>query len=114
MNSGEDGILLQVDRNLLIQESPKRRFGYSRGHTLKYSEITERCQPISYPGVASIHLAVLLVVMAMQGPCRELLLPGLDQEQGECACGMNGEATDPSINAGIASLATMGVPCMGP
>jgi hypothetical protein len=49
----------------------------------------------------------------MQDAGRELALPCLDQEQGNRAGGMNGKASYPGINAGVAPFAAVGVSGMG-
>nr|WP_246683526.1 hypothetical protein [Labrys sp. KNU-23] len=49
------------------------------------------------------------IVMALQGACREFPLPDFDQEQGNGAGGMYGQARDTSISALAAvSVARMG------
>lgn len=49
----------------------------------------------------------------MQDAGREHALPCLDQEQGDRAGGMNGEAANPGINKGVAPLAAVGASGMG-
>ena len=47
--------------------------------------------------------------MAMQDTGGKFALPGLDQEQGNRAGGMNGKAAYPGIDTGVAPLAAVGV-----
>lgn len=51
--------------------------------------------------------------MPMQDSRRELALPCLDREQGNRTGGMNGKASYPGINTGVAPFAAVGVSGMG-